>query len=84
MPTTWLSDDGMTHGELAQVMGQIGVSYLPAHPDEPVSGVFVEAFLWREVTKLRDYYAKRLGHGFSANHILDAGVDRAVSPSDFD
>jgi hypothetical protein len=83
-PTTWLADEALTHGELAMVLGHIGIDYLPSKPDAPVSGIFVEALLWREVGKLRDYNAKRLGHGFSANHVLDAGVDRAVSPSDFD
>jgi hypothetical protein len=84
IPTTWHADEPLLHRELAEVMRHMGVEYLPAKPDSPVSGVFVEAFLWREITKLRDYNAKRLGHGFSANHVLDAGVDRAVSPSDFD
>ena len=83
-PTTWQTDEPLLHWELAEVVGRMGIEYLPAKPDAPVSGVFVEAFLWREVTKLRDYNAKRLGHGFSANHVLDAGVDRAVSPADFD
>ncbi|MCU0302465.1 MAG: hypothetical protein MUC56_00180 [Thermoanaerobaculales bacterium] len=83
-PTTWEVDELLTHGELSQIAAQVGIEYLPARPDSPVSRVFVEALLWREVGKLRDYMAKRLGHGFSANHVLDAGVDRAVSPSDFD
>ena len=83
-PTTWEADEPLTHGELAMVLGHIGIEYLPAKPDAQVSGIFVEALLWREVGKLRDYNAKRLGHGFSSNHVLDAGVDRAVSPSDFD
>ena len=84
VPVTWQWDTPLLHGELAQILGRFGIEYLPAKPDAPVSGVFLEALLWREVTKLRDYNAKRLGHGFSANHVLDAGVDRAVSPSDFD
>jgi hypothetical protein len=83
-PTTWEVDELLTHGELAQITAQVGIEYLPSKPDSPVSRVFVRALLWREVGKLRDYMAKRLGHGFSANHVLDAGVDRAVSPSDFD
>lgn len=83
-PTTWEADEPLTHGELALVVGHAGIEYLPAKPDAPVSGIFVETLLWREIGKLRDYNAKRLGHGFSANHVLDAGVDRAVSPSDFD
>lgn len=83
-PSTWEADQILTHGELAMVLSHVGIDYLAAKPDAPVSGVFVEALLWREVGKLRDYNARRLGHGFSANHVLDAGVDRAVSPSDFD
>jgi len=39
--------------------------------------------LRREITRLRDYLARRMGHGISVNHILDQGVDRAVSPSHF-
>jgi hypothetical protein len=84
VPVTWLWDAPLLHWELAFILEHIGIEYQPAKPDEPVSGVFLEALLWREVTKLRDYNARRLGHGFSANHVLDAGVDRAVSPSDFD
>ena len=84
VPATWEVDAPLTHGELSQVLAHVGIEYLPAKPNAAVSGVFVQALLWREVGKLRDYNAKRLGHGFSANHVLDAGVDRAVSPSDFD
>jgi len=83
-PTTWEPDEPLTHRELAVVLGHVGIEYLPSKPDAPVSGAFVEVLLWREVGKLRDYKATRLGHGFSSNHVLDAGVDRAVSPSDFD
>jgi hypothetical protein len=83
-PTTWEANAPLTHRQLAEVLEQVGIEYLPAKPNAPVSGAFVEALLWREVGKLRDYNARRLGHGFSANHVLDAGVDRAVSPSDFD
>lgn len=84
VPVTWPWDDALVHRELSEILARVGIEYLPANADGPVSRVFLEALLWREVTKLRDYYAKRLGHGFSANHVLDAGVDRAVSPSDFD
>jgi hypothetical protein len=83
-PVTWEAGAIMTHGDLATILGPVGIEYMPGKPDAPVSGVFVEALLWREVGKLRDYMAKRLGHGLSANHVLDSGVDRAVSPSDFD
>ncbi len=84
IPTTWEVDVPLTHAELSEVLAHVGIEYLPAKPGAAVSRVFVKALLWREVGKLRDYNAKRLGHGFSANHVLDSGVDRAVSPSDFD
>ena len=83
-PTTWEANAPLTHRQLSDLLAQVGIEYLPAKPDAPVSGSFVQTLLWRETGKLRDYMAKRLGHGFSANHVLDAGVDRAVSPSDFD
>ena len=56
---------------------------MPADRDKPVSQPFAEAMLRRELTRLRDYLARRMGHGISINHILDQGVDRAVSPSRF-
>ena len=83
-PTTWEAAAPLTHGQLSSMLEQVGIEYLPSKPDAPVSGAFVQTLLWRETGKLRDYMARRLGHGFSANHVLDAGVDRAVSPSDFD
>jgi hypothetical protein len=83
-PATWAADELMTHRDLADVCHHVGIEYMASKPDAPVSGAFVAALLHREVGKLRDYTARRLGHGFSANHVLDAGVDRAVSPSDFD
>ena len=83
-PATWEADAPLTHGDLSAVLRPIGIEYMASKPNAAVSGSFVEAMLWREVGKLKDYLAKRLGHGLSANHVLDAGVDRAVSPSDFD
>jgi hypothetical protein len=83
-PTTWEADTPLTHGELSQVLAQVGIEYLPANADAPVSGSFVATTLYKSTGKLRDYMAYRLGHGFSANHVLDAGVDRAVSPADYD
>lgn len=83
-PATWEAGEMLTHGDLSTVLRPVGIEYMASKPDAPVSGVFVESLLWREVGKLKDYLAKRLGHGLSANHVLDAGVDRAVSPSDFD
>ena len=83
VPADWLIDDVLTHGEMADVLERFGVSYIPADRDKPVSPPYAEALLRREITRLRDYLAHRMGHGFSVNHILDQGVDRAVSPSHF-
>ena len=83
IPADWLIDDVLTHGEMAEVLQRFGVTYFPANRDAPVSPPYAEALLRRELTRLRDYLARRMGHGFSVNHILDQGVDRAVSPSHF-
>ena len=83
VPQEWLLEDVVTHGEMAEVLGHFGVSYFPSDRDAPVSQEYAEAVLRRELTRLRDYLARRMGHGFSVNHILDMGVDRAVSPSRF-
>lgn len=84
MPVTWEANEILTHGKLSGVLNQVGIEYLPGAPHKPVSASFLKAFLWRNIGRLRDYMATRLGHGLSANHVLDSGVDRAVSPSDFD
>jgi hypothetical protein len=84
VPTTWQVDEPLTHSELSDILGRIAIDYLPPRPDKPVSGGYLISLLWRNIGKLRDYMASRLGHNISANHVLDAGVDRAVSPSDFD
>jgi hypothetical protein len=84
VPEDWAADDVLTHGELAEVLGRFGVAYLPTDRDAPTSQDFAETQLRRELSRLRDYLAHRMGHGFSVNHILDWGVDRAVSPSTFD
>lgn len=84
VPVTWEADEILTHGKLSGVLNQVGIDYLPGAPNKPVSASFLKTFLWRNIGRLRDYMATRLGHGFSANHVLDSGVDRAVSPSDFD
>ena len=83
VPEDWLLEDILTHGELAIVLEKFGVPYTPADRDAPVSRPFAEAIMRREITRLRDYLARRMGHGFSVNHILDQGVDRAVSPMHF-
>jgi hypothetical protein len=84
VPPEWVASDGLTHGELAEVLQRFGVVYVPTDRDDPASTPYVEALIRRELSKLRDYLANRLGHGFSVNHVMDRGVDRAVSPSTFD
>ena len=85
VPEDWAIDDVLTHGELGLVLGKFGVVYVPADSDKPVSQPYAEAVLRRELSRLRDYYlSRRLGHGISINHLLDQGVDRAVSPSTYD
>ena len=83
VPASWLVDDILTHGELAYVLELFGIVYVPADRDKPVSQPYAEAMLRRELTRLRDYLARRMGHGISINHMLDQGVDRAVSPYRF-
>ncbi|MFV2071161.1 MAG: hypothetical protein ACC742_00730 [Thermoanaerobaculales bacterium] len=84
VPATWEASGELTHGEFSDVLFRFGVTYVPADRDAPASGPYVEAFLRRSLSRLRDYMARRMGHGFSTSHVLDLGVDRAVSPSDFD
>ncbi len=83
VPEDWLVDEILTHGEMAEVLLHFGVTYIPSDHDAPVSHEYAEALLRREITRLRDYLARRMGHGISVNHILDQGVDRAVSPMHF-
>lgn len=83
VPTDWTSEGVVTHGELADVVGQYGIVYTAADSEEPVSRAFAEAYLRRHVGKLREFISQRLGHEASVNHIMDLGIDRAVSPSDF-
>ena len=83
VPEDWLVDEMLTHGEMADVLRDFAVVYVPSDRDAPVSNDFAEAILRREITRLRDYLARRMGHGISVNHILDQGVDRWVSPSRF-
>ena len=65
------------------MLQKFGVLYVPAEDQEYATRPFVEAMLRRELDKLRDYLATRMGHGFSLSHVMDEGVDRAVSPSEF-
>ena len=82
-PEDWKLFGFLTHGELAGVLETFGAVYVPADRNEYPTRSFVEATLRRELARLRDYLAKRMGHGFSTSHIIDEGVDRAVSPSTF-
>jgi hypothetical protein len=84
MPSDWAVDGILTHGELADVVGRYGVVYTPAGADDPVSRAFAEAFLRRHIGQLRDFISLRLGHETAVTHIMDLGIDRAVSPSTFE
>ena len=84
VPEDWAVADVLTHGELGEVLGQLGVVYVPADPSKPVSQPFAEAILRRELGPLRDYYYRRLGHDITIDNLLDDGVRPAVSPSSFD
>ena len=83
VPYEWTGDEILTHGDLSDVVARYGVVYAPADADDPVSRAFAEAFLRREIGKLRDFIKLRLGHEASASHIMDLGIDRAVSPSEY-
>jgi hypothetical protein len=86
VPVDWVAGDVLTRGELAEIAGRMGVDYFPVDLDAPVSRDFAVTIVRRGLARLMDYMARRMGHGFSSNHILDEGVDRAVrpvSPSDF-
>ena len=83
VPGEWGVFGFLRHGELADVLQKFGAVYVPAEDDEYATRPFVEALLRRELDKLRDYLATRMGHGFSLSHVMDEGVDRAVSPSEF-
>jgi len=79
VPEDWAVADVLTHGELGDVLGQLGVVYVPADPSKPVSQPFAEAILRRELGPLRDYYYRRLGHDITIDNLLDDGVRPAVS-----
>jgi hypothetical protein len=83
VPENWELEGILTHGELSEVLGRFGAVYVAADADDPVSKAFAEVSVRRELSKLRDYLARRMGHGFSTAHVMDEGVDRAVSPSGF-
>jgi hypothetical protein len=85
VPQTWAAEHYLTQGEFADVLARLGGHYTPTDRDAVASRPFVEAVLRREMLRLRDYPARRMGVGDSLSHILDEGVDRGVvSPSDFD
>ncbi len=83
VPIGWLVQDILTHGEMREVFARFGVIYETIDQDEPVSIPFAITVIRRELSMLRDYWAKRMGHGFAKSHVLDLGVDRAVSPAYF-
>jgi hypothetical protein len=83
VPLGWLIPDFLTHAELKDVLARMGVLYETVDQDEPVSVPFAIAVVRRELSTIKDYWAKRMGHGFAKSHVLDLGIDRAVSPSEF-
>lgn len=85
VPQTWAAEHFLTQGEFSDVLARLGGHYTPTDRGVVVSRPFVEAVLRREMLRLRDYPARRMGVGDSLSHIMDEGVDRGVvSPSDFD
>ena len=82
-PSDWNPGDVVTHGQMSDILSRLGIVYTTASQDEPISPAFAETLLRRGMFRLRDYMARRMGIGSSLPHILDEGVDRAVSPSDF-
>lgn len=83
IPADWSAEGVLTHGEFADVVMRMGLVHTPADRNAPVSPAYAEAFFRREEMRLKDYYARRVGHGLSTSQVLDEGVDRAVSSSDF-
>jgi hypothetical protein len=82
VPSDWQVADVVTHGEFADVVARFGVRYLPADPEAVISVGFAEAYLRRELSRLREYMTKRTTH----THMQDVLYEergRAVSPSDF-
>jgi hypothetical protein len=72
IPSDWETDDFLTHGAFADVVQPLGMVYVPTDRDELATRIFVEAFLRREVWKLRDYLIAVLG-----------GDNPVTSPSEF-
>jgi hypothetical protein len=82
-PPDYNPSDVVTHGVMSDILGRVGIVYTPASHEAPISPAFAESLLRRGAFRIRDYSARRLGIGSSLPHILDEGVDRAVSPMDF-
>jgi hypothetical protein len=72
VPPDWEIADLLTHGEFADAVVPFGIRYLPVDRDQFATRVFVEAFLRREIWKLRDYIIAVYG-----------GSDPDVSASEF-
>jgi len=82
IPQVWIADEKLMSSDLDEFLVRIGVSFVAdREKDNEVSRSYAEAVLRRVASRLRDYAAKRTGHGWSSAHDwLDEGVDRAVSP----
>ncbi len=83
VPEEWTVLELITYGDVDEFLDRIGVPDYQAQPsnwDHPATRDDVAAILRRYASRLRDYWARRVGHGMSIAHVTDEGVDRAVSP----
>ncbi len=83
MPSEWKADTVMTHGDLAVVMGALGISYVPPDEGDPVSVPFANAILRRYADEIKHTRGTLFLHSFADSDYMDRGVDRAVSPGNF-
>jgi hypothetical protein len=84
VPTVWEAGDLLTHQELADVAGRLGIDYVPGQPQAHVSGAFLEAFFAKYPADLREFRSHLVTPGLDTNLVLQAGPPPPVSPSQFD
>jgi hypothetical protein len=83
VPDEWTVAELLTYGDLDDFLSLVGLPEYQPRPsihDKPATRDDVAAIMRKYATRLRDYYSKRVGHALSVSHIMDEGVDRAVSP----
>lgn len=83
LPATWGPNSILTHGDLAEVANIFGVTYVPPGNDIPVTRGFAVALLHRYRQRIQAKRSKVIKHGFAEALGADPGVDRAISPSNF-